>query len=156
MPNWAFNSLSVSGEPKDIKAFKTRAKKGKNPLSFEKFLPTPKALLKQQSPPKTDKIGEGNLKKYGAIDWYSWRVKNWGTKWDTNPDNTELDHSEPKCLEYHFDTAWSSPDAWLKSVSTMYPRLTFELFAKEEANMWPKFTAIVKNGDWQEVEAKRR
>jgi hypothetical protein len=150
MPNWTYNSLLVEGEPKEIKRFKVKAKKGKNLLSFEKFLPTPKELLNQQSPPKNEVVARKKTKKYGAKDWYDWRIKNWGTKWDTRPDNTELNQNNENSIEYHFDTAWSPPENWLTTISKMFPGLKFELHAEEEANMWPTFTAIVKNGQWKE------
>lgn len=41
-------------------------------------------------------------------DWYSWRVKNWGTKWDSN--NFDLYCPiEGDNATITFDTAWSPP-----------------------------------------------
>ena len=47
-----------------------------------------------------------NIELYEAKDWYDWRVKNWGTKWDCY--ETVVEDSE--CSIYlEFWTAWSSP-----------------------------------------------
>ena len=47
-------------------------------------------------------IIQSNLEQYGAPDWYEWRYKNWGTKW--NASNVEWDENS-----LHIDTAWAPP-----------------------------------------------
>ena len=42
--------------------------------------------------------------KYGALNWYDWRRKNWGTKW--NACNTEY-YEGAEVLS--LDTAWNEP-----------------------------------------------
>jgi len=63
----------------------------------------------------------------GLMDW---RIKNWGCKWDAS--NTACKPGDTK-LEYSFTTPWSPPSAWLTTVSTMYPTLTFYLRFEDEA-----------------------
>ncbi len=80
-----------------------------------------------------------------ADGWYDWQIENWGTKWnaydihapDTFPQAlTFIEHNEcsdgESMLEYHFDTAWSPPMAWLHTAREVYPDLTFTLWYTEE------------------------
>lgn len=53
---------------------------------------------------------------YGALDWYSWALENWGTKWGAyNPSHYELrwlrNHEGEVYgrVDLHFQTAWSQP-----------------------------------------------
>jgi hypothetical protein len=50
--------------------------------------------------------------KYGADNWYDWRVKNWGTKW--NAKNVILDESGNL---KSFDTAWSPPSKIFEEIA---------------------------------------
>lgn len=62
-------------------------------------------------------------------DWYSWNVRNWGTKWDAC--NAAV-WEEPNELRYDFDTAWAIPEPALIAMSAKYPNLTFDLHSEEE------------------------
>ena len=62
-------------------------------------------------------------------DWYSWNVRNWGTKWDAC--NAAV-WEEPNELRYDFDTAWAIPEPALIAMSAKYPNLIFDLHAEEE------------------------
>jgi len=44
-------------------------------------------------------------------DWYSWRVNNWGTKWDVNIENWERTENTDGTFTFNmsFDSAWSPP-----------------------------------------------
>ena len=117
MPNWCQNKLIITGKPKDIERFQKKAtSKGdeeNNPSDFslEKFLPTP--------PEKLD----GN-------DWYDWRVKNWGTKWDVDA-HLQWGSPEDEYLEYEFDSAWSPPCEALTNISKKWKKLKFTLKYEE-------------------------
>ena len=56
-------------------------------------------------------LAESKLKalteKYGAKDWYDWRVKNWGTKWDLA--DGEMIREEENVYVLTGNTAWSPP-----------------------------------------------
>lgn len=82
----------------------------------------PKELEETQAPP--DKPNKMLLKKYGADNWYDWRIKHWGTKWDVDAELVEADEER---LVYQFDSAWSPPFEWLKTVARNYPKLHFKL-----------------------------
>jgi hypothetical protein len=55
--------------------------------------------------------------QYGAVDWYSWNVEHWGTKWDIDPIRPEYSGSE---AVLDFETAWSPPEAVAKALSEMF------------------------------------
>lgn len=59
-----------------------------------------------------------NLARYGSEDWYDWRIRNWGTKWNTY--DASLSES-PGQLVYTFLTAWSPPDAALEALADRFP-----------------------------------
>lgn len=52
--------------------------------------------------------------KYGAVSWYDWSIKNWGTKWDMY---------DRRCEDnvLIFDTAWSCPVPWFKKLASTLP-----------------------------------
>tara|TARA_R100000900_G_C3290605_1_gene155681 strand:- start:14 stop:505 length:492 start_codon:yes stop_codon:yes gene_type:complete len=80
-----------------------------NDFDFNKIYKMPKALKNTVSPTQKgdEKKAEQRLKKYGAKNWYDWRCKNWGTKW--NSVDTEIIEDEREGLTYTFNTAWDCP-----------------------------------------------
>lgn len=67
-----------------------------------------------------------NIEKYDAADWYSWRIKNWNTKWNSN-------HAKIKDNILIFDTAWSPPLNVIKALSSKFPNISFTYkFAEED------------------------
>ena len=62
--------------------------------------------------------------------WYSWRLANWGTKWDAY--EVEIDDSEMhNGFEVTFDTAWSPPEEICASLRSDYPDLHISWFYDE-------------------------
>lgn len=141
MPNWCTNVLTVEGDPDVVQKFRedsTFVEVGPDagmadgdtkvlPFSFEAHFPTPrmpdgKMLGEPQNPsPGVSWTGDDN--------WYDWRCRNWGTKWDLS-DETEV-HAEPGYLEYRFDTAWAPPVEFITKVAAKYPELSFGLCYEE-------------------------
>ena len=91
MPNWVHNTLTLTGPSDDIKAFKNRLT---GFALFNTFVPMPnkvRASLKENSIFIKNALG-GDLDLSKAIkkgdskhpDWYEWRIKHWGTKWDAD------------------------------------------------------------------------
>lgn len=103
MPNWCSNSVTVSHEdPAMMAKFAAAVKEGN---LFETFLPMPSELDATVSPSEPD---AALIEKYGASDWYTWNLNNWGTKWDVSEGDFELD-GEGNCGSGWFDTAWGPP-----------------------------------------------
>lgn len=71
------------------------------------------------------------LREFGASDWYEWRNRHWGTKWDIDsqvPVDDGLDH-----LQYQFDTAWGPPEGIYRALRELLSESTdISWFYKEE------------------------
>lgn len=72
---------------------------------------------------------EKNIKNYGAMDWYQWSLKNWGTKWNSKVLQIE---ELPEGVELVFDTAWSPPEPIFKELSRLYPRVRMDITSFDE------------------------
>jgi len=112
-PNWCYNSITVKHENPEMIRRLGNAKNG----VLQEFIPCPKELYDGVSPAPDD-IAEANLEKYGAKDWYDWRVDNWGTKWDIEFDNVFITDNDT-CLTSTFDSAWSPPIEAYEKLSDM-------------------------------------
>ena len=130
MPNWCTNRLEVSGKDSNIKSF-LQFIKGKDGdgeslvFDFEKVSPTPPELLAVGSPNTDKELAEVLKEKYGAEDWYQWRLNNWGTKWNLSPD-IEWDVHKGLVILL-FDTAWSPPLIIMKALGIKFPNLSFSM-----------------------------
>lgn len=111
MPNWCANVVEFShADPAMI----DKVIKSSDGL-LEAFIPCPKALTKTRKGYYPDKrkmrrLGrtqKRNLLRYGHSDWYSWRVANWGTKWDFDFSVKEVVDNTNIIIA--FDSAWSPP-----------------------------------------------
>jgi hypothetical protein len=124
MPNWAHNTLDVTGPADELARYVEHVKTDEQPLTFTADVPEP-------ADP-------------GDYDWYGWRVTYWGTKWDASfngpmvavgADTMDVDASTqsqgvqavPDAAVYKFDTAWSPPTPWLVTTAAEWPALTFVL-----------------------------
>jgi hypothetical protein len=119
MPNWCSNTLTVESDNiEQLNDFKEKAihykeddtEKQWPSLTFNKLVPCPEELLNEAA------FGAGAnredlVTKYGASDWYQWRVENWGTKWDAADADT-LDNELIACIP-----AFTSYDPNMKIVS---------------------------------------
>jgi hypothetical protein len=167
MPNWCQNTLTIRGTSDDIKRFAAEnAYKGPvdtdeargnvdHPLSFEACFPTPEEFRDKPSPPPGRKMIPNELMELlaGTIepyDWYTWRVVNWGTKWDVG-DGTRVDgNPEDGYIRYDFDTAWSPPVPWVLSVSKRYPSIAFYLQYEEGGCSFEGYMKIVNGKTLEE------
>jgi hypothetical protein len=119
MPNYVYNRLVViSKSSSDIQKFYTENKPVKQAYQDEEVLSFNMAIPDDY---------EGQVRTAIGRDW---RIENWGCKWDAS--NTACKPGETK-LEYTFTTPWSPPSAWLTTVSSKYPSLTFYLRFEDEA-----------------------
>jgi hypothetical protein len=82
MPNWCDNSIQVTHEnPEMMEKF---IKSFNNSTLFKDFFPMPE----------------------NYNDWYAWAVEEWGTKWDIQIQDSNMDDN---IFHGYFDTAWSPP-----------------------------------------------
>jgi hypothetical protein len=151
MPNWCQNTLTITGPEAMIKKFMADAQDKQKrqdhtptELSLEKLYPTPSQneLNNMQSVKPKDPLLAA-LFQSKPVDWYSWRVTNWGTKWDVE---AWVEKSEPRKVVYGFDSAWSPPIDALTHISEDYPDLKFVLSYREDG-MGFRGKATIKDGD---------
>jgi hypothetical protein len=126
MPNWCENKIIITGSKSNIDNMKTQLDKmdggGYEVGFFQHYYPTPAELMLQESPNRDDKKTEELIAKYGASDWYQWRVANWSTKWDIGHINSieTIETDEQSVLVFNCDTAWAPPDNALRKLSEMF------------------------------------
>jgi len=89
MPNWCYNSVTISHEDKTkIDGFEQELLKKDDCQPFQYLRPRP---ADQED------------------DWYGWNCNNWGTKWD--PSILDWERESDNSIVMHFDSAWSPPIA---------------------------------------------
>jgi len=116
MPNWVMNLVRVNSDTaEELQNFKKQIQSPEeNKLfDFNKIIPMPK------------EIAEAN-----DCSWYTWAIKNWGTKWNAN--EVEIAQESDTYMEYNFLTAWSLPYPIYKKLWEMFPRIRFEVIFAEE------------------------
>ena len=89
MPNWCDNTLTLTHEdPTQIDRAITAFREGK---LCQEFQPMQAELLEDES-------------------WYSWRIDNWGTKWDIGGETAgHVDRLSENSVYFAFESAWSPP-----------------------------------------------
>ena len=163
IPNWCECLLKMYGPREELLNFINKAKgvdeEGENTiLSLNKFVPMPKELDGTTAPP--DKVNPQLIKKYGADNWYDWNIRNWGCKWNINPDsiysNVEglfhvsvqgevIKSKKVRMVYYSFDTPWSPPEKAIKTIGRMFPKLKFVLEYWEGGACF-QGKLVIKNG----------
>ena len=161
MPNWCYNKVTCSGTVDDLTQFIEYVQENDNNFSFNAVIPMPEELREVASPVKTFKtkaevdayntqqpapgfeIGKAIthakhtalLKKYGHAEWYNWSIKNWGCKWDTQPNEiemeTRLDDRDNGYVSYTFDTPWGPPEEVYRALYDMFPKVHISWFYDE-------------------------
>jgi hypothetical protein len=135
MPNWVYNTLTISGDAKDVKRFVEQARgeyemwgeTRREELSFWNF-------AKPHDPES----------EFYKNNWYDWNLKNWGTKWDAA--NVYAEEQPPDTEQYYdFDTAWGPPVEAFQTMVKQYPTLQLKLRYEEEQGWGGEYESI--NGE---------
>jgi hypothetical protein len=119
MPNWCENKLTVRGEPDRLDAFLDAIGTEKQPLDFDRILPTPEELLSDNEVRR----GGDSVQVPG---WYEWRCEHWGTKWGAVDCKLNARCQFGEC-EFVFHTAWRPPVPLVDYLASANRELTFEL-----------------------------
>lgn len=70
-------------------------------------------------------------RKYGATDWYMWRINNWGTK--RNAFNSQIGEESDHSATIYFMTAWDGIPYLIEQLIEAFPELEFTYkFADED------------------------
>jgi hypothetical protein len=138
MPNHCDNATFIKGDgtPESelqINDFESRLRRGDLKMC-ETFVPMPEEV-------RHTTVGSGGFDSYDARGWYGWALENWGTKWG-DYDGSLADHEDG--LLYGYQTAWGPAGAALRTISEMFPNLTFGTSWSEEGGQMGYF--IFRNG----------
>lgn len=106
--------LQVSGEPYTLAEYQAFAKEHPDLLSL-----------------KEGKKIYTNLTQYGYKDWYEWRNKHWGTKWNACEPAPFTVRSDKEIFSA-FDTAWNAPYPVIEALSKMFPSVTISMSSTYE------------------------
>lgn len=129
MPNWVKNIIDCEGDT--LSKMYKKNEQGVTEFDFNVVLPMPKELLDDRlsTYPLSDEakaLFAENKKKYGAGDWYNWRVHNWGTKWNGGEVHDKSNsHAE-------IDTAWGTPEPVIKAISKQFNTYIHVSYADED------------------------
>lgn len=84
--------------------------------------------IKEEDKPKIEKEfyqGILNYLKYGHQTWYTWRLENWGTKW--NAYNVLFKNNKIK-----FDTAWNPVPSVVSAMAKQHPNVKIRYIYADE------------------------
>jgi len=128
MPNHTTNTLTIDGPAHEAARFIEENKGDKQALTFEASLPTPEESKERENVVRLKECATDDPNKVLFPSWYTWRVENWGTKWDCY----DVGGWDDNKITYF--TAWSPATNFYLHVSMQYPDLTFHhAFADEGA-----------------------
>lgn len=116
MPNLAHNYLTFAGDEDQIKCIFDKLpldSPDKEVFSFNYFVKMPDNVFMGD-------LGEKERIQYpGLNNWHGWRTKFWGTTSDAYEPSVDKESNTIR-----FITAWSEPDKFLLSFSSMFPEVT--------------------------------
>ncbi len=124
MPSWCKNTLTIAGPEDERLRWKEFHGTEEGELTFSACLPRPKELEEVD--------GEALL---------DWGRKHWGTGWGPSL-STWTD-----AREVWFQTAWSPPVPWLKTMAKQWPQLGFHLAFQMEYDECRPHSISIKDGD---------
>jgi hypothetical protein len=117
MPNWTKNELLIQNSDENInnkqilrKICTYSRQQKKYRLDFNKIIPMPKTVF-------SGRLDDKAKKKYGLNNWYDWRCKNWGVKW--NACDTIV-HNDDESITIEFQTPWSPPLPVIDQMKKMF------------------------------------
>lgn len=127
MPNWVETDLKFSGKEQDIQRLFAFVKSDESDFDFKKIIPYPT----RENCPKKYLITDAEERdgcwyspskhlslssKDDYLDWYTFNIDNWGTKW-----NASIFYVEEKLCSASFQTAWSFCYPVIKKLSELFP-----------------------------------
>lgn len=101
MPNWCCNTLKIVPITDEARALLPEIAK-----RFASTEPPPELSVFQFVRPMPPEL-ENTTAPSDSLNWYDWRLANWGTKWHES--GAYISRSGPNELLVSFDTAWAPP-----------------------------------------------
>jgi len=162
MPNWVSNTLTVSSNGKldnpemieflslvgkDVPQGWQDDKKdcliydSNGGFSFLAFVSPPADKIEEYY----GKKGWENGEEFGNTEynWYNWNLSNFGCKWDCSEVYvwTEENEDNTSFFQVQFQTPWSPPEAFLKTLMNKFPSLDMTLNWEEEQGFGAEWSA---------------
>ena len=141
MPNWCDNRVTISSNTEDDSQFQELVAKFQVERPFNEIYPMPDFKTipnKDGELPVAEEIknsnGEVIMTTYnfpnGKNDdrWYHWCIDNWGTKWDINVTEGDIDEGY---AEFEFQTAWATASGIFDKIKEDYPDVAISWFYDE-------------------------
>lgn len=116
MPNWCSNYATITAPTKEV--FDNFIKHmdahwSWNPDEMDEYRASdePAGFCSYFIPEPTYEAKEGaDPKNFQMPDWWTFRVEEWGTKWEVHFDKQDCDIDEEELsIRFFFDSAWSPP-----------------------------------------------
>ena len=133
MPNWCHNRVTFTS--RNTETIDQLRKVFDSEYPFSSLIPEPD----WPNTPNDDGIfpgpryGRWGVPRFpdGSVDerWYSWRLQNWGVKWDVSIADCTQDYDD--LLQYEFDTPWGPPEYIKLHLQAQYPDLDITWFFDE-------------------------
>ena len=122
MPNWCNNSITIKGSTETIRQLweDATADDGSGNNHERGLLDAMVPMPAELNDTVVDIANGGRFSD--PVNWYDWRVSNWGTKWDVSTEGLEFtDHGDGTAeISGWFDSAWAPPvDAYSKFCDDM-------------------------------------
>jgi len=117
MPNWCNNNIEMTGPVEKLKPiYENALAEGETAGFLNGIVPMPVELN------GTEGLGDGP-------NWYSWRVDNWGTKWEVDTEGLEFeDHGDGTAtISGWFDSAWAPPVNCFETYGQANPDVDIQL-----------------------------
>lgn len=148
MPNWVYNTMTVTGSNQVLDRFtkqaatpyvthhynpieKTRGEQlNEGELLFWNFAKPPESVLEEYWGPEPRHDNPYDAMKRETNHWYDWNHRNWGTKWEAC--DPEIIQESEGLITYHFRTAWADPRPVFEEMAKQYPDLKFSIGCNEE------------------------
>tara|TARA_R100000654_G_scaffold54167_2_gene80338 strand:+ start:864 stop:1295 length:432 start_codon:yes stop_codon:yes gene_type:complete len=128
MPNWIKNSVSVC-VPKGVDKERLRifSELVGDDFSFERISPMPEIFIPKWYENLTQEEIEKEKIPWNYVPpWYSWRLENWGCKWDASDVTFMYDHNDEVMLSCFFSTPWSPPEPICSKLKLDFPDLLIQ------------------------------
>ena len=141
MPNWVSNTMTVTGDEADVKAFADKAGQPAlmtvdgesiSRLSFANFVRPDASIMDEYWGEEPRKASLEEALKHESNHWYDWNVRNWGCKWDASVQDVDDTSLDTGYVAYYFETPWGQPQEFFEAVVKQFPDLDFNLRFVEE------------------------
>ena len=156
MPNWCNNTFELVAPKEKIREFESflNEKNGKDWFDF--FLPCPAELKDGGAVSFHDEPKPDLVEKYGASDWYTWSVNNWGCKWNCDAQDWNVDDydDENLSIKFWFDSPWGPPTELYNFIDAQDDLNVFANFHEEGMAFVGKFEyGSVDSYDYSDLES---